>query len=128
MLIFAGTLLLVLGLLSGLFLLLAPFGIGPEAPGLTTWIFFPGLTLVGFVLLAVGARIPLVSTLARAGGACLVMLALAAAVGLFLFGNGLVRQVGDTLSLWYVLGVGLALGASGFAIGRMSVGSEPEQM
>jgi hypothetical protein len=43
MIVFAGALLLVLGLVSGLFLLLAPFGIGPAMPGLTTWILFPGL-------------------------------------------------------------------------------------
>ena len=50
MIVFAGALLLVLGLVSGLFLLLAPFGIGPAAPGVTTWISFPGFTVVGYIL------------------------------------------------------------------------------
>jgi len=43
MIIFAGALLLVLGLVSGRFLLLAPFGIGPATPG-------------GYVLARIGAR------------------------------------------------------------------------
>jgi hypothetical protein len=36
MIVFAGALLLVLGLVSGLFLLPPPFGIGPATPRLTT--------------------------------------------------------------------------------------------
>ncbi|HTP48547.1 MAG TPA: hypothetical protein VMQ50_16665 [Casimicrobiaceae bacterium] len=127
MLAFAGALLLVLGLISGFFLLLAPLGVGSAAPGATAWILFPGFTVVGFVLLAVAARVSHVSLLSRVGGTCLVLLALAAGVALFAIGNGLAQARGDTLSLWYVLGLGLALGGSGFAIGRASAGSEPAQ-
>jgi len=35
MIVFAGGLLLVLGLASGLFLMLAPFGVGSATPGVT---------------------------------------------------------------------------------------------
>ena len=47
---FIGALLLVLGLVSGIFLVLAPFGIGPASPGVTTWILYPGFTIVGYIL------------------------------------------------------------------------------
>jgi hypothetical protein len=126
-LVFSGALLLVLGLVSGLFLLLAPLGIGPAAPGPTAWILFPGFTVVGFVFLAVAARITHVALLSRIGGGCLLLLGLGAGLALFSIGNGLMHARGDTLSLWYVLGLGFALGGSGFAIGRASTGGEPAQ-
>ena len=118
MIVFAGALLLVLGLVSGLFLLLAPFGIGPAAPGVTTWILFPGFTVVGYILLAVAARIGVTALVSRIAGACLVLLALGAGVALFALGNALIQPAVDSVVLWYVLGLGLALGATGFAIGR----------
>jgi len=128
MIIFAGAILLTLGLVSGLFLLLAPFGVGPANLGWTGWFMFPAFTLVGYVMFAVGARHAQVSLLSRIGGGCLVLLAIAAAIGLFAIGNGLVQHRGDALSLWYVLCLGLAFGASGFAIARFSAGAEPAQM
>ena len=127
MILFAGALLLALGLVSGLFLVLAPFGIGPATPGVTTWILFPGLTIVGYILLVVAARIPHVALASRIAGACLVLLALGAAIALFAVGNALVQPGSDAAGLWYVLGLGLALGATGFAIGRVSSGAEPAQ-
>ena len=127
MIVFAGALLLALGLVSGLFLLLAPFGIGPATPGLTTWILFPGFMVVGYILLAVAARIGLTALVSRLAGACLVLLALGAGTGLFALGNALITSAGDPAVLWYVLGLGLALGATGFAIGRASSGQEPAQ-
>jgi hypothetical protein len=121
MIVFTGALLLVLGLVSGIFLLLAPFGIGPASPGVTTWILFPGFTIVGYVLLAASARIPIISLASRLAGALLLLLALGAAVALFAIGNALFQVTGDALGLWYVMGLGLALGATGFGIGRASV-------
>jgi hypothetical protein len=128
MIVFAGALLLILGLVSGLFLLLAPFGVGPANLGWSGWVMFPAFTLVGYVMFAVGARHSQVSLLSRIGGGCLVLLALVAAIGLFAIGNGLIQHRGDALSLWYVLCLGFALGASGFAIARFSEGAEPAQM
>jgi hypothetical protein len=128
MIVFAGALLVILGLVSALFLLLAPFGIGPANLGWTGWVMFPVFTLIGYVMFAVGARHAQVSLLSRIGGGCLVLLAIAAAIGLFAIGNGLVQYRGDALSLWYVLCLGLAFGASGFAIARFSAGAEPAQM
>jgi hypothetical protein len=125
MILVAGALLIVLGIVSGLFLLLAPFGIGPATPGAITWILFPAFTVVGYILFAAAARIPHVALTSRIAGACLVLLAVGAAVALFAVGNALVQSNGDTAGLWYVLGLGLALGATGFAIARVSAGSEP---
>jgi hypothetical protein len=128
MVIFAGAVLLILGLVAGLFLVLQPFGIGPANLGWSGWIMFPAFTAVGYLMFAVGARHSHVSLLSRIGGGCLVLLALAAAIGLFAIGSGLVHSRGEPLSLWYVLGLGLAFGASGFAIARFSAGAEPAEM
>ncbi len=127
MIAFTGALLLVLGLVSGIFLVLAPFGIGPAAPGVTTWILFPGFTVVGYILLAAAARMPIISLASRLAGALLLLLALGAAAALFAIGNALFQPTGETLALWYVMGLGLVLGATGFAIGRASAGVEPTQ-
>lgn len=127
MTVVAGALLLVLGLASGLFILLEPFGVGPAVPGVTAWILFPGFTIVGYVLLAAAARIGVTALVSRIAGACLMLLALGAGVALFVVGNGLSPSAGDPLGLWYVLGLGLGLGATGLAVSRMSAGAEPAQ-
>jgi hypothetical protein len=97
MLLFAGALLLVLGLVSGLFLLLSPFGIGPAKPGIAVWILFPAFTVVGYLLLAAQARVAQVAVISRIASGCLVLLALGAGVGLFAIGSALVTGRGDTL-------------------------------
>jgi hypothetical protein len=118
MISFAGLILMVLGVASGLILVLAPFGVGPAMPGITTWILFPGFTLVGYVLFAVEARTTWVVGASRYAGAALLALALAAAIALFAVGNGLIAAELATLSLWYVLGLGTVMGATGLALGR----------
>ena len=127
MIVFTGGLLLALGLISGGFLLLAPFGVGPASPGVTTWILFPGFTIVGYILFAASARIAIISMASKIAGALLLLLAVGAAAALFATSNGLVKSIADPLALWYVMGVGLLLGASGFAIARVSAGTEPAQ-
>ena len=117
MISFAGIILMVLGVASGLILLLAPFDIGPAIPGITTWILFPGFTLVGYILFAAEARTAWVLGASRFAGAALLALALAAAIALFAIGNGLAAAIA-TLSLWYVLGLGTVMGATGLALGR----------
>jgi hypothetical protein len=118
MISFAGLILMVLGVASGLILVLAPFDIGPAIPGITTWILFPGFTLVGYILFAVEARTTWVLGASRVTGAALLTLALAAAVALFAVGNGLIAAAVATLSLWYVLALGTVMGATGLALGR----------
>jgi len=120
-----GGLLLILGLASGIFLVLAPFGVGPASPGVTTWILFPGFTIVGYILLAASARMPVIALASRLAGALLLLLAFGAAAALFAIGNALFHPSADALSLWYVMGLGLVFGVTGFAIGRSIVGPSP---
>ena len=118
MISFAGLILMVLGVASGLVLILAPFDIGPAIPGITTWILFPGFTLGGYILFAVEARTAWVVGASRYAGAALLALALAAAIALFAVGNGLIAAAVATISLWYVLALGTVMGATGVALGR----------
>ena len=120
-----GALLLVFGLVSGIFLVLAPFGVGPASPGVTTWILFPGFTIVGYILLAASARTPVISLASRLAGALLLLLAFGAAAALFAIGNALYHPSADALSLWYVMGLGLLFGVTGFAIGRAVAAAHP---
>jgi hypothetical protein len=48
----------------------------------------------------------------------LIVLALAAAIGLFLAGNALIKAPGSTMALWYVLGIGIVSGAIGLSMGE----------
>jgi hypothetical protein len=118
MISFAGLVLMVLGIASGLVLILAPFGVGPAIPGITAWILFPGFTLVGYILFAVEARTAWVVGASRYAGAALLALALIAAVTLFAVGTGLMAESVATISLWYVLVLGTVIGATGLALGR----------
>jgi len=116
-----GALLLILGLASGVLLVLAPFDIALAVPGATAWILFPGFTIVGYILLAASARMPIISLASRLAGALLLLLAFAAAAALFEIASALFKPAADGLGLWYVMGLGLLLGVTGFAIGRASV-------
>ncbi|HSD40419.1 MAG TPA: hypothetical protein VLD36_00990 [Burkholderiales bacterium] len=114
----AGAVFLVLGLASGLALTLAPFGIGEAQPQLVAWALFPLLTIGGYVLLAVASRGPSIALISRSAGAALLALAVAATIGLFLVGNSLVAPNAATISLWYVLLIGLVLGTAGLSFRR----------
>jgi hypothetical protein len=104
---------------------LAPFGVGPASPGVTTWILFPGFTIVGYILLAASAKMPVISLASRLAGALLLLLAFGAAAALFTIGNALYHPSADALSLWYVMGLGLLFGVTGFAIGRAVAAARP---
>ena len=115
MLVLAGALLLALGVASGLFLALAPFGFVAVAPGLTLWVLFPLFTVAGYLLLAFPSRPPAVVLLSRIAGGVLLVLALMAALGLFAAASGTLHAKDSTLALWYVLGFGLILGVAGLS-------------
>ncbi len=97
-----GGVLEVLGLLSGVILMLAPLGIGPATPGMITWLMFPCLTIAGYILLAMAAPGGPFAMLCRFAGGALLLLALAAIVALFLVANGLAGPADSLASLWYV--------------------------
>jgi hypothetical protein len=114
----AGAVFLVLGLASGVLLTAAPFGIGSAQPQLATWVLFPLLTIGGYLLLAMAARGPAIAQISRSAGAALLALAVAATVGLFVVGNSIVTPSAATISLWYVLLIGIVLGTAGLSFRR----------
>lgn len=121
MLMIGGAILLVLGLVSGSFLVAAPLGLLAVEPGIATWVLFPAFTLTGYLFLALASRAGAIGSLSRFAGGVLIVLALAAAIGLFLAGNALIKAPGNTMALWYVLGIGIVSGAIGLSMGE----SEP---
>lgn len=115
MLVFVGVSLLALGLLSGAALLVAPFGILAAEPGLTLWVTFPALCLVGFAFVATQAKPALVRTISLASSALLLALAVASIAALVLGAAALVPRPSSAASLWFVLVVGAGLGSVGAA-------------
>jgi hypothetical protein len=115
MMFIAGLVLLALGILCGVLLLLIPLGLVPGATNLALWLLFPAFAIGGYFMAASAAANKGAATITRASGALLTLLALAAAVGLVLKAASLIHPEGDTLSLWYVLVVGLVLGGTGIA-------------
>lgn len=114
MLLVSGLVLLALGLFCGLALVLTPLGF-VEASGIALWILFPLFTVGGYFMAAAPAENRNLAMLSRASGALLLLLALASAVVLVLQGASVIEPRAGTMSLWYVLVVGLVLGASGLA-------------
>ena len=127
MIAIAGGLLAALGILAGALLAAAPFGLVAGAPGVSLWILFPLLTMVGWFMLVVSDLDPLRGTATRFVATPLLVLALLAAVGLVVGGAGLVAIQGmtGTLSLCYVLVVGGVLGATGTAAYSRKAGPPP---
>lgn len=118
MLVLAGGLLFALGLASGALLALAPFGFVTVAPGATLWVLFPFFTVAGYLLLALPAKPPALVVLSKVAGTALVVLAIAAGLGLFAAASGSIAVKGPTTALWYVLAFGLVLGAMGLSAHR----------
>ena len=112
MILVAGGLFLVMGLISGLLLALAPLGVTPYQPGWVTWFLFPGLTVLGYTFVLLASRASVVPIITRATGGALLLLAVVATVSIFLLANSMIRSDFSTLPLWYVLGVGLVLGTA----------------
>ena len=118
MLLGAGLVLLALGLLCGALLLLIPLGFVPGEVGVTLWVLFPLFAAGGYLLSASAAGDRNAAVLTRASGAVLLLMALAAAVALVLKAASILHTESDTLSLWYVLVIGLTLGIMGVASRR----------
>jgi hypothetical protein len=115
MLLIAGLFLLALGLFSGTYLVLVPLGLVGGTAGLTLWILFPAFTIAGYLMAAIPAERTALPLLSRVTGALLVLLALASAAGLVLQASSVIESRGETFSLWYVLCLGIVLGAAGLA-------------
>jgi len=119
MIAIAGGLLALLGLVSGALLAAAPLGLvaAVAAPGLSLWILFPVLTLLGWFLLVVGDPDPARGLATKVVAIPLFVIALLSVLGLVAAGAGLVAVNGltGTAPLWYVAVVGGFLGALGTA-------------
>ncbi len=118
MLVLAGALLLLLGIASGAFLALAPFGFVAPAPGVALWLLFPLFTGGGYILLALPSKPPALVVLSKVAGAILLVLAILSALGLFAAASDTLPAKGPTLALWYVLALGLLLGVAGLSAHR----------
>lgn len=120
MLIFAGAILLALGIVSGIVLLLAPFGIVAMAPGVTLWLMFPLLSLVGYAVVVVQAGHAQIRAISIIASGVLLALALGSVIALVLGAAAAVPQPTSTAPLWFVLVVGFLLGSTGAAVyGRL---------
>ena len=117
MIAIAGGLLAALGVLAGALLVGAPLGLVAAAPGLSLWILFPVLTLLGWFMLVVSDGDPLRGRATKAVAIPLFVLALLAVLGLVAAGAGLVAVNGatGTTPLWFVAVLGGFLGALGTA-------------
>lgn len=113
----AGIVLLALGIACGALLLLIPLGVIPGTAGIALWVLFPLFAIGGFLMAATAAQTG-AAMLSRGTGAALMVLALAAAIALVLQAASIFEPSGSTLSLWYVLVLGLVLGATGLATRR----------
>jgi len=116
MLVAMGVALLALGLLSGVALVLAPFGLWAGASaGWVLWTLFPLLCLLGFTFVATQASPALVRTVTRASAGLLLLLAVGSVVGLVFGAVGLLQAPVSSAPLWFVLAVGVVLGSMGAA-------------
>jgi hypothetical protein len=122
MLIVAGALLVVLGLGSGLILALGSLHALQALPGNSLWLLYPGLTVAGYLLVALATRTANLALFTRFAGGSMLALALVAAAGLVLSGAAMVPPAASPLALWFVLGVGLLLGTAGLTAHRPVTG------
>jgi hypothetical protein len=127
MIAIAGGLLAALGVLAGALLVAAPLGLLAAAPGLSLWILFPVLALVGWFMLVVSDQDPLRGRATKSVAIPLFVLALLAVLGLVAVGAGLmpVNGLTGTTPLWYVAVVGGCLGAVGTAAYGRKAGPPP---
>jgi hypothetical protein len=117
MIAIAGGLLALLGIVSAALLGAASLGLVAIVPGLSLWILFPLLTLLGWFLLVVSDVNPARGFATKAVALPLLVLALLCVLGLVATGAGLLPLNGvvGTGPLWYVAIVGGFLGALGTA-------------
>ncbi|GEM_PF-3900905 len=114
MLLIAGLVLMLLGLISGAGIVASSIGMLSVTHDLTLWIMFPAGSFLGLILAALGSRTSAITMLMRLSGALMLILALGSIAVLVLGSMGLLPEPRTFAPLWYVFGVGLFAGASGF--------------
>lgn len=116
MMLVIGTAFLLMGLLCGGAMAVAPLGVIHALNGVAAYLLFPGLCVLGYLFLAVGARTEQVAKITQALGAALLLLALIAAAILVILALNIRTAEGSSLSLWYVLALGTLFGGAGMSI------------
>lgn len=111
-----GAIFLVLGLVAGVVLLLAPFGQAPLEAGPMMWLAFPLGCVGGHVFLMMGANRAQMGISSTVVGGALLVLGLLATVAQFLVSGGVLAAAEDTLSLWYVASGGFVLGGVAYSL------------
>lgn len=114
----AGCVVALLGVASAVMLMAGDLGLAMQPPGPTLWIFFPVFTLIGWGLVVIASRDPVVRLPTRLI-AWPLLLALVAAVALMGSGAGLLK-LGSQAALWYVMMLGGCLGLLGSIGGNRS--------
>ena len=122
-LLVVGILFIALGLFSGAVLVAAPFGLVPLGPGLSLWVFFPVFSILGSVLVILGAKTAHIRVVSLAVSCILLILAAASAVGLVVSAVSAASTPPNTSSLWFVLVVAGILGTVGAASYRSDDGA-----
>lgn len=111
-----GAIFVVLGIVAGVVLLLAPFERAPLVAGPVMWFAFPVGCVIGHIFLMVGADREQMGLTSMLVGGVLLLLGLSATVAQFLVSGGVWAASGDTLSLWYVASGGFVLGGIAYAL------------
>lgn len=124
MLLIAGLIFLVLGLFSGIVLTLSPMGWMSLEPGWVLWAAFPLFSVLGYILCAIPAKLPVIRGITLTASSLMLIMALFSAAMLVLLAASVLTESNGTASLWYVLAVGGVLGISGTLPGR---GTTPSQ-
>jgi hypothetical protein len=114
MILIVGLLLIALGLISGAALLASEMGWLAITHGITLWFMFPFGSALGLLIAALGARRRSVPALLKLTGSLLLLLSMAAVVTLVLASAGILPPPRGTAALWYVFGIGLAVGMANF--------------
>ena len=114
MILFVGLLLIALGLISGTALLASEMGWLAITHDITLWFMFPFGSALGLLIAALGAHRRSLAALLKLTGALLLLLSMAAVATLVLASAGILPPPHGTAALWYVFGVGLAVGMANF--------------
>ena len=112
MLMVVGFVFLLLGLTTGLALILGPLGVWTTEASLAAYVLFALLIGIGYLLMAVAARTASLPLIARITGGLLILMAVVAAAGLVMISIAAVPAHGNPAQLWYVFAVGGIIGFS----------------
>lgn len=116
MMILIGSVLMLIGLASGVLLLVPALGLA-ALPGWVVWVSFPLATLAGHLVIGLGRQAAATRWAALLAGGASLLLALVATVLVFSQSAGLLPASGDSMTLWVLTGVGFIQGGLLWSLG-----------